>query len=67
MSHGKHKCSQCEKTDATRIRVSARENRWLCDRHAARFNAFQKENKKSKSAQKPEKPNFIKASRLYHQ
>lgn len=51
----RHPCSQCPATNATRIKISDKECRWLCT------NCYTKFQNKDIS----EKPNFIKASRLY--
>lgn len=50
----KHKCSQCQRTDAKQYAISEKETRWLCIVCVQRNN-----NRDSK-----EKPNFVKASLL---
>ena len=51
----KHKCSQCERTDAIRYPISEKEVRWLCP------DCVTKHQRKDDK----EKPNFIKANKLY--
>jgi len=52
----KHKCSQCERTDAKQYPISEKETRWLCLIHVERF---QRKDVK-------ERPNFIRGSQLAH-
>lgn len=49
-----HKCSQCIRKDAIKVKVSAKEVRWLCPVCIKRNN----------NRDEIEKPNFIKASVL---
>lgn len=49
-----HSCSQCERKDAMKYTISAKEVRWLCPDCIAKY--LRRNNK--------EKPNFIKASVL---
>ena len=50
----KHKCSHCERTDAKKYSISEKEVRWLCILCVGIFT--RKDN--------PERPNFVKASKL---
>jgi len=50
----KHKCSQCQRTDAIRYPISEKEFRWLCPVHVTMNN--RRDN--------IEKSNFVRASRL---
>ena len=50
-----HKCSQCTRTDAKKYYLTEKEVRWLCP-----VCIIKNKNKNSK-----EKPNFVRASRLY--
>ncbi len=49
-----HKCSQCPRKDAKKYYLTQKETRWLCPVCVI----------KNKKKNIPEKPNFIKASRL---
>ena len=52
----KHKCSQCQRTDAKKYSIGPKDARWLCVVCVAKHN-----NKSS-----IEKPNFVCASKLKH-
>lgn len=50
----KHRCSQCERTDARKYDVSENESRWLCPSCVVRHNRCDEK----------ERPHFVKASEL---
>ncbi len=50
-----HKCSQCSRTDAKKYYLTKKECRWLCFVCVI----------KNKNRDTKEKPNFVKASRLF--
>ena len=49
-----HKCSQCERKDATQHFLTEKESRWLCPVHVMAYN------KKDEK----ERPHFVKAGKL---
>lgn len=50
----KHRCSQCQRTDAKLHYISIKEKRWLCEQCL----------NKNKNRDRKEKPNYTRASKM---